>query len=123
VLVESHAGGCRCGHGGHWQGRGLGKALAVTAGVQCTGSGVQANKKGRTVPAVLIRLPGIAANGMTANPEDGRPGGAVRRVSQCQSAVGSPFKRLFAVYSKITGRIAAMLLMHSYGIFAGECYN
>lgn len=43
-------------------------------------------REGRTVPAALIGSPGVNANGMTRNPVNGRPGGAVRRVSQCQSA-------------------------------------
>ena len=81
-----HAGGCRCGRDGHWHCRGLGEGFAFMPGRQTLGPEIRLERKGRAVPAVLISLPGISVNGMARNPEDGRPGGAVRRRSRCQSA-------------------------------------
>lgn len=65
---------------------GYGEKVRRQSGVQGTGSGHQAREEGRTAAAALISSPGISANVMTRNPVNGRPGGAVRRVSQCQSA-------------------------------------
>ena len=55
-------------------------------GRQTLGPEIRLVRKGRAVPAVLIGSPGFSVNGMARNPESGRPGGAARRVSQCQSA-------------------------------------
>jgi hypothetical protein len=47
-------------------------------------SGHQAGKRGPSRSRRFDRPSGTSVN--APNPEDGRPGGAVRRVSQCQSA-------------------------------------
>lgn len=71
---------------------GYGEKVRRQSGVHGTGSGHQAREEGRTAAAALIGSPGINANGMARNPVNGRPGGAVRRVSQCQSAGSDPFQ-------------------------------
>lgn len=43
----------------------------------------------RTAAAALIGSPGVNAKGMTRNPVNGRPGGAVRRVNNVNQQVGT----------------------------------